>query len=220
MIFMAVNQRTTNKRFPRKGSTQMSTATASASIAGNAKRHVAGNGRSRSWVIVYTGEGKGKTTASLGMALRAVGYDLKVCMIQFVKGSWPSGELKSSRLLAPNFRIIRAGKGFVGIIDDKRPVSEHIAAAKEALRKSEAVISSGRYDIVILDEINYAVNRKLIGVGAVLRLIRRRPVHVNLVLTGRGAPQRVIDAADLVTDMRKIKHPYDRGMTARKGIDF
>ena len=196
--------------------------TTPAPLIDNAKRRVAGNRRPRagSWVIVYTGEGKGKTTAALGMALRAVGYNMKVCMIQFVKGSWFTGELSSSRLLAPNFRIIRAGKGFVGIMDDKEPFSTHRTAAKEALRTSEEVISSGLYDIVILDEINYALRRKLIGIKAVLRLIRRRPPQVSLVLTGRGAPQPIIEAADLVTNMRKIKHPYDKGMTARKGIDF
>ena len=171
-------------------------------------------------MIVFTGEGKGKTTASLGIALRALGYGMKVCMIQFVKGSWFTGELKSSQLLGPNFGIIRAGKGFVGIMDDRKPLSDHVAAAKEALRVSERIISSSRYDIVILDEINYALNRKLIGLRSVLRLIRVKPLHVTLVLTGRGAPMPIIDAADLVTEMRKIKHPYDKGMTARRGIDF
>jgi cob(I)alamin adenosyltransferase len=169
---------------------------------------------------VYTGDGKGKTTASLGIALRATGYNMKVCMIQFIKGSWFYGELKSSQLLAPNFRIIPAGKGFVGIIDDKKPISQHITAAREALRLSKKIISSGLYDIVILDEINYAVNLKLIGLRDVLELIRRRPTHVNLVLTGRRASQQIIDVADLVTEMRKIKHPYDKRMMARKGIDF
>jgi len=185
-----------------------------------AKTGATGKARSAGWVIVYTGEGKGKTTASLGIAFRAAGHGMKVCMIQFVKGSWFTGELKSGRLLAPSFRIIRAGKGFVGILDDRKPLSQHIAAAKEALRTSERIIGSGLYDIVILDEINYALNRKLIGVRAVLGLIHRKPAHVCLVLTGRGAPRPIVEAADLVTEMRKIKHPYDKGMTARKGIDF
>ena len=191
-----------------------------AAITRKAKKPHSATDRTRGWVIVFTGEGKGKTTASLGIALRALGYGMKVCMIQFVKGSWFTGELKSSQLLWPNFRIIRAGKGFVGIIDDKKPLSDHVAAAKEALRVSERIISSGRYDIVILDEINYALNRKLIGLRSVLRLIRVKPLHVTLVLTGRSAPKPIIDAADLVTEMRKIKHPYDKGMTARRGIDF
>lgn len=214
---MNVKPRNSNRGFARRKQVPVTRSTA---ISGNTKRRVTGSERSRGWVIVYTGEGKGKTTASLGIALRAAGHDMKVCMIQFVKGSWFSGELKSSQLLAPSFRIIRAGRGFVGIIDDKKPLSEHIAAAKVALRLSEKIISSGLYDIVILDEINYALNRKLVGLRAVLRLIRRRPIHVTLVLTGRGAPRRIVDVADLVTEMRKIKHPYDKGMTARKGIDF
>jgi cob(I)alamin adenosyltransferase len=196
------------------------TTTASKAITGNAKRHVTTSGRSRGLVIVYTGDGKGKTTASLGIALRAAGYGMKVCMVQFIKGSWFYGELKSCKLLAPSFRIIPAGAGFVGIIDDKRPFAQHVAAARGALRASKKIISSGLYDIVILDEINYAVDLKLIGLQAVLALIRQRPIHVSLVLTGRRAPQPIIDVADLVTEMRKIKHPYDKGMTARRGIDF
>ena len=189
-------------------------------IASNTKRHVIKSERSGGLVIVYTGDGKGKTTASLGIALRAAGYNMKVCMIQFIKGSWFYGELKSCQLLAPNFRIIPAGKGFVGIIDDKKPISQHITVAREALRASKKIISSGLYDIVILDEINYAVNLKLVGLRDVLELIRRRPIHVSLVLTGRRASQRIIDVADLVTEMRKVKHPYDKRMMARKGIDF
>ena len=216
---MTINQSVSNRRFAsrRKNRKVM---TGSNVITRSAKMHDTGTKRSRGLIIVYTGDGKGKTTASLGIALRAVGYDMKVCMIQFVKGSWFYGELKSCKLLAPSFRIIPAGKGFVGIIDDKRPLSQHIAAAREALRTSEKIISSGLYDVVILDEINCAVNLKLIGLRSVLGLIQQRPLHVSLVLTGRRAPQPIIDVADLVTEMRKIKHPYDKGMTARKGIDF
>jgi cob(I)alamin adenosyltransferase len=191
------------------------TTTKNRNIAG---RHAARE-KSRGWVIVYTGDGKGKTTASLGIALRAAGYGMKVCMIQFVKGSWFYGELKGS-LLLPTFRIIPAGKGFVGIIDDTKTLSQHIAAAREALRTSEETIASGLYDIVILDEIIYAVSRKLITLRSVLTLIRRKPTKLTLILTGRRAPQPIIDAADLVTEMKNIKHPYEQGMMARKGIDF
>ena len=170
--------------------------------------------------MVFTGDGKGKTTASLGIALRAAGYDMKVCMIQFVKGSQVTGELRGSQLLAPSFRIIRGGKGFVRNVRDKKSLSQHLAAARKALRLSERIISSGAYDIVILDEINYAMSAKLIKVRPVLDLIRRKPADVSLVLTGRRAPHSIINAADLVTEMRKIKHPYDKGVSARKGIDF
>ncbi len=184
------------------------------------KRRLIGSERSRGLIIVYTGDGKGKTTASLGLALRAAGHDMRVCMIQFIKGSWFTGELKSCKFLAPNFRIIPAGRGFVGIIDDKKPRSQHAAAARRAFLVSGKIISSGLYDVVILDEINCAISLKLIKPQAVLELIQQRPDHVNLVLTGRRAPRLIIDAADLVTEMRKIKHPYDKGMTARKGLDF
>jgi len=106
--------------------------------------------------IVYTGKGKGKTTAALGIALRAVGYERKICMIQFIKGSWHYGEMDSSKKLEPEFEMITVGKGFVGIIDDKSTKEDHKKIAKEAIKISNEKIQSGKYDIVILDEINYA----------------------------------------------------------------
>ena len=108
--------------------------------------------------IVYTGKGKGKTTAALGIALRATGYKKKTCMIQFIKGSWHYGEMDSSKRLEPEFEMVAIGKGFVGIIDDISPKTDHEKVAKEAIRMSNEKIRSGKYDIVILDEINYAVN--------------------------------------------------------------
>ena len=173
--------------------------------------------------IVYTGGGKGKTTAALGMALRAVGRDMKVAIIQFIKagaGKWEYGELKSIKRLAPEVELIPTGKGFVGIIDDKLPKSEHVKAAKETLRISEEKIRSDSYDIVILDEINYAYNLKLIKEADILNLIDSKPKRLNLVLTGNHAPQSVIDKADLVTEMKEIKHPFQKGIPAKKGIDF
>ena len=170
--------------------------------------------------IVYTGKGKGKTTAALGIALRATGYKKKTCMIQFIKGSWHYGEMDSSKRLEPEFEIIAVGKGFVGIIDDKSPKEDHKKIAREAVRVSNEKIQSGMYDIVILDEINYAVNLELIPVGDVLELIRSKPQGVDLVLTGNYARDEVIEAADLVTEMREIKHPFQKGIKAKKGIDF
>src|ERR1041385_671880 len=114
-------------------------------------------------VIVYTGKGKGKTTAALGIALRAIGHGYKVGMIQFIKGEWYYGELSSSRRLEPEFEMIAAGKGFVGIIDDDHPIGDHQGAAKEAVFLAKEKISSGTYDIVILDEINYAAKLNLIS---------------------------------------------------------
>src|SRR3989304_3038179 len=121
-------------------------------------------------VIVYTGNGKGKTTAALGIALRAVGHNYKICMIQFIKGSWHYGEMTSSKRLEPEFELTAVGKGFVGIIDDKSPLDEHKKIADEALRISREKIGTEKYDIVILDEINYAINLGLIKLNDVLDL--------------------------------------------------
>jgi cob(I)alamin adenosyltransferase len=171
-------------------------------------------------VIVYTGNGKGKTTAALGMALRAVGYNHKICLIQFIKGSWPYGEMVSIKRLEPELELIIAGKGFVGIIDDKSPREDHIKIAKHALQISKEKAQSGTYNIVILDEVNYAINLGLIDVKDVLQLIKSKPENLNLVLTGNHAKQEIIDLADLVTEMKEIKHPFKSGIKAKKGIDF
>jgi len=169
---------------------------------------------------VYTGGGKGKTTAALGMALRAVGHGKRICMIQFIKGSWHYGEMDSAGRLAPEFEMTAAGRGFVGIIDDKSPREDHRKAAQEAARISREKISSNEYDLVILDEINYAVNLGLVDLQDVIGMIRTKPGGLDLVLTGNHARQEVIDLADLVTEMREIKHPYRAGIKARRGVDF
>ena len=170
--------------------------------------------------IVYTGKGKGKTTAALGLALRATGYDKKICMIQFIKGSWHYGEMDSTKRLEPGFEMVAVGKGFVGIIDDKSPKEDHEKVAKEAIRISNEKIQSGKYDIVILDEINYAVNLSLISVDDVLKLVKAKPDDIDLVLTGNYAKEEVVEIADLVTEMKEIKHPFQKGIKAKKGIDF
>lgn len=170
--------------------------------------------------IVYTGGGKGKTTAALGIVLRATGYGKKICMIQFIKGSWHYGEMYSSKRLEPEFEMVAVGKGFVGIIDDKSPKQEHQRVAEEALRISMEKIRSGKYDIIVLDEINYAVNLGLVKVEEVQNLIKEKPPKLDLVLTGNHARNEIIDLADLVTEMKEIKHPFKQGIKARKGIDF
>jgi cob(I)alamin adenosyltransferase len=170
--------------------------------------------------IVYTGKGKGKTTAALGIALRATGYDKKICMIQFIKGSWHYGEMYSSKRLEPEFEMIAIGKGFVGIIDDKSPKDEHERVAAEAIKISTEKIQSGKYDIVILDEINYAINLGLIKIEDVINLIKSKPPRLDLILTGNYAKDKIIELADLVTEMKEIKHPFQRGIKAKKGIDF
>ena len=174
----------------------------------------------RGLVIVYTGNGKGKTTAALGLCIRAVGYDEKVCIIQFIKGSWKYGELDGIKRLAPNVELYQKGLGFVGIIDDKLDRSEHVRAANEALAFAKEKVQSGKYDIVILDEVNVAVNLNLIKIEDVLALIDAKPELLDIVLTGRNARQELIDRADLVTEMREIKHPFQKGIMAQKGIDF
>ena len=171
-------------------------------------------------IIVYTGGGKGKTTAALGLSLRAVGYNHKICMIQFIKGSWHYGEMDSSKKLEPEFELIAAGKGFVGILDDKSSREEHVKIANEAIRISKEKILSENYDIVILDEINYAINLGLIDLKEVLDLINSKPSGLNLVLTGNHAKKEIIELADLVTEMKEIKHPFKSGIKAKKGIDF
>lgn len=170
--------------------------------------------------IVYTGKGKGKTTAALGLALRASGYEKNICMIQFIKGSWHYGEMDSSKKLEPNFEMIAVGKGFVGIIDDKSPKEDHEKIAKEAIKISNEKIQSEKYDVIILDEINYAVNLGLIDVNDVINLIKNKPNSVDLVLTGNYVRDEVIEIADLVTEMKEIKHPFQKGIKAKKGIDF
>lgn len=170
--------------------------------------------------IVYTGKGKGKTTAALGIALRATGYDKKICMIQFIKGSWHYGEMYSSKRLEPEFEMVAIGKGFVGIIDDESPKEEHKRVASEAIKISTEKIQSGKYDIVILDEINYAINLDLIKIEDVINMIKTKPPKLDLILTGNYAKDKIIELADLVTEMKEIKHPFQRGIKAKKGIDF
>jgi cob(I)alamin adenosyltransferase len=171
-------------------------------------------------VIVYTGSGKGKTTASLGVGLRAIGHGLRVCMVQFIKGEWHYGELDSIKKLEPDFELIVAGKGFIGIIDDDHAFEEHVRAAKTALDIVEQKISLGTFDIIILDEINYAVHLGVLQLADVMKILQNRPKHLSLILTGNHACEEIITLADLVTEMKEIKHPYKKGIKAKMGIDF
>lgn len=171
----------------------------------------------RGCVQVYTGNGKGKTTAALGLALRAVGRGFKVCILQFIKGGGPYGEHLIADKLAPQLTIIQTGKpGWVNTQD----IAEDRRLAQEAFEQAKELLVSGGYDLLVLDEINGAVGFGLIDVEQVLELIRMRPERVELVLTGRNADERVIEAADLVTEMREIKHYYKAGVPARTGIEM
>lgn len=171
-------------------------------------------------LIVYTGDGKGKTTAALGMTVRAVGYDWKVCIVQFVKGSWKYGELEGIKRLAPNVELMTVGEGFVGIVDDEKDIKEHRAAAAKGLDLAADKIKSGKYQLVILDEINVALKLKLVDRSDVEAILDQRSSEQHLVLTGRDAPDWLIDRADLVTEMKEVKHPFKSGQKARKGIDW
>ena len=171
-------------------------------------------------VIVYTGDGKGKTTAALGMAMRAIGRGWRVLMVQFMKGTWHYAELETAKRLAPDFEIVPMGKGFYKILDDHYTEEDHRAAARAALQFVREKMELGEYDLLILDEVNNAVDTGLLPLEQVLELVAAKPADCNIVLTGRGAPQELIDRADLVTEMREIKHPYQKGILAQKGIDF
>ena len=172
-------------------------------------------------LYIFTGDGKGKTTAALGQALRSVGDGKKVLMIQFIKGPWASGEDESYKKLLPDFELRKRGKGFVGILNETLPREEHEKAAGGALHELVAEAESGRWNIIIADEINNAIGLNLITEENALDLIDMcRNKKIDLILTGRGARQKLIDEADLVTDMRDIKHPFYEGKKARRGIEY
>lgn len=168
-------------------------------------------------VSIFTGDGKGKTSAALGVVLRALGHGLRVHIIYFMKGDYPYGEREAlSRL--PNVSI--STFGHETFVDPSNVRPEEIAEARKGLEKAREVVQSGDYDVVVLDEINVTVAWKLLDIEDVLELIRSRPRNVELMLTGRYADSRLIDAADLVTEMVNVKHPYDKGILSRKGIDY
>lgn len=172
-------------------------------------------------LYIFTGNGKGKTTAALGAAMRAVGEGKRVLMVQFIKGPWKSGEDESAKLLAPHFKLVKMGKGFVGILGDTLPREEHEKAAEDALAYAKKEAGSGNWDIVILDEVHNAVHLNLITVEAVLEFLDAVGDKLeHIILTGRDAAQEIIDRADLVTEMRDIKHPYDKGIKAKRGLEY
>jgi len=175
-------------------------------------------------IQVYTGGGKGKTSAALGLALRAVGYNLKVCVIQFLKGS-PTGELRSAEKLEPYLKIEQWGRkplpehGRVWVRKGK-VAKEDKDMAQNALERAHKILTGGEFDVVILDEINVALYFGLIQLDKVLGLIEMKPPEVELVLTGQKAPKEIIEVADLVTEMVKVKHPFDQGIPGREGIEY
>jgi len=171
-------------------------------------------------LIVITGNGKGKTTSALGQALRSVGDGKKVLMVQFIKGPWRSGEDDSHKLLAPNFKIIKTGLGFVGILGDKLPREDHINAAQKGLELARSEIQSGNWHVLILDEVHNAIQLGLLEPQAVMAVVDALPNHMNLILTGRDARQEFIDRADIVSEVKEIKHIYNSGTKGKKGLEW
>jgi len=171
-------------------------------------------------LIVYTGNGKGKTTAALGMCLRAAGHDWQVCVIQFVKGTWKYGEIKGLKRLAPLVELHIVGEGCVGILNDRKDFEEHRQAAREGVTLTLEKIRSNNYQLVILDELNVAVDLGLVTDEEVEEILEARDSKLHLVITGRNARDWLIERADLVTEMKEIKHPFQKGVLAQKGIDW
>lgn len=173
--------------------------------------------KSKGLVQVFTGNGKGKTSAALGAVLRAVGHGLKVSIVFFMKGKYPYGEFSTLPKL-PHVDV--ASFGLRCLINPAEINPEEIEQAKLALSAARKAMLSGNYDMVVLDEVNVAVYFKLIELDDVVRLIGDKPRNVELILTGRYADAKLIELADLVTEMVKLKHPYDKGIKARKGIEY
>lgn len=171
-------------------------------------------------LLVYTGAGKGKTTAALGTALRALGHGWNVCMVQFIKGTWKYGEIKGAAAFGERFELHRMGAGFYKIQDDDLPEAVHREAAAAAMELLIGILKGGKHDLVIADELNVAFETGLVSQGDVKRVLAARPSNIHLIITGRGAPDFLVEQADLVTEMREIKHPFQQGIKAQPGIDF
>ena len=168
-------------------------------------------------IQVYTGSGKGKTTAALGLALRAVGHQFKVLIIQFLKGGISYGELKSARKLSPYLTIVPMGREC--FVDKKNPHPIDQRWARKGWKLAQEAVQSQKYQLVILDEINVAVEYGLVPLEDLLALMKDKPENVELILTGRWAKPEVLRRADLVTEMREVKHYYQKGIESRVGIE-
>ncbi len=166
--------------------------------------------------LIFTGDGKGKTTSALGLAFRALGHNFPVCIIQFIKGSWKYGELESAkRFDLLDFHVM--GKGFTW---KSANLDEDIKIAQEAWEFAKETILSGKHKLVILDELTYLITYEMVAESEILAIISQKPKDMHLVITGRGATTGLIECADLVTEMKEIKHPYKKGVKAQKGIEF
>jgi cob(I)alamin adenosyltransferase len=167
-------------------------------------------------VIINTGDGKGKTTAAFGAALRAAGHGQKVAIVQFLKGAWSYGEVKALEACT-NIEYYRIGSGFTWLADDPEVPRSF---AREAWQVARDRAASDRYDLLVLDELNYAIAEGYVTVDEVVRFLQEKPARLSVIITGRNAPHGLIDVADTVTEMRCVKHIYDRGVSAKKGIEY
>ncbi|MBI1957524.1 MAG: cob(I)yrinic acid a,c-diamide adenosyltransferase [Candidatus Niyogibacteria bacterium] len=171
-------------------------------------------------LIVITGDGKGKTTSALGQALRSCGDGRKVLMLQFIKGPWKSGE-DARHVWPAGFELRKGGLGFVGILGDSLPREKHAEAARATLRQAQDELESGVWDMLILDEIHNAIELKLLSVADALPLVEyARERKLDLICTGRNAPPEFLETADIVSEIRDVKHIYEKGVKARKGLDY
>ena len=173
----------------------------------------------RGLIIVNTGPGKGKTTAAMGTALRAVGNGMKVLMLQFLKGSWHYGELDAVRAFGNNFVMKQMGRGFVKV-GGAETDPQDIKMVEDAWVEADAAIMSGQWDLVVLDEINYAISYGMLDPGKVAETLKRKPELVHVILTGRNAHPTIIELADTVTEMKQVKHAYEKGVLAQRGIEY
>ena len=173
----------------------------------------------RGLIIVNTGPGKGKTTAAMGTALRAVGQGMRVLMLQFLKGSWHYGELDAVQAFGDKFVMKQMGRGFVKVGAEK-PDSEDVRMVEEAWSEAEKAMQSGEWDLVVLDEINYAISYGMLDPARVVESLKKKPEMVHVILTGRNAHPTIVDLADTVTEMRQVKHAYEKGVLAQRGIEY
>ena len=173
----------------------------------------------RGLIIVNTGPGKGKTTAAMGTALRAVGNGMKVLMLQFLKGSWHYGELDAVKAFGENCVMKQMGRGFVKV-GGAETDPEDIKLVERAWAEAEAAIMSGKWDLVVLDEINYAISYGMLDPNKVAETLKRKPELVHVILTGRNAHPTIIELADTVTEMKQVKHAYEKGVLAQRGIEY
>jgi len=171
-------------------------------------------------IVIITGNGKGKTTTALGIAVRACGHNLRTSMIQFMKGDIYAGEWEGLKKMNCQVELISTGKGFCGIQGNPYPYKEHRKNAQEAIQLVLQKMESGNFDILILDEINNALSLHLVDLEQVLEIIRRKPPRMHLVLTGRDAHPQVIDLADTVSEIKEIEHAYRKGIDPQPGIDY